>query len=86
MQAVRARAIEGRYAIARGAANGISAIISPTGHITGRTRPLQQWSRLDCSDVPILDGVTLFSRWGFRPGLIIAAAVLIAGLRKQQNA
>lgn len=86
MQAVRARAIEGRYAIARGAANGISAIISPTGHILAEHDHYSNGPGWIAADVPILDGVTLFSRWGFRPGLIIAAAVLIAGLRKQQNA
>jgi len=86
IQAVRARAIEGRYAIARGAANGISAIISPTGTVPAKLDHTLDGAGWIVADVPIIEGVTLFSRWGFWPGLIIAAAVLIAGLRKQQNA
>ena len=76
LQAVRARAMEGRYGIARGAANGISAIISPTGEVLAQQDHYSDGPGWIVADVPILEGVTVFSRWGFWPGLIVAAGVM----------
>ena len=78
LQAVRARSIEGRYGIARGAVNGISAVISPTGQLLAQHDHYRYGPGLIVADVPIFKGVTLFSRWGFWPGLV-ASGVLLAG-------
>ena len=80
LQAVRARAIEGRYGIARGAANGISAIISPTGHILAQWDHYRDGPGWVDADVPVIAGVTFFSRWGFWPMLTVATTILGAAV------
>jgi apolipoprotein N-acyltransferase len=77
LQAVRARAIEGRYAIVRGAACGISAIISPQGGIQAKRDHYAQGPGYVIADVDVYPGVTFFSRFGHVPTLVLAAVVLL---------
>lgn len=76
LQAVRARAIECRYAIARGAANGISAIISPAGRVLAKRDHYADGAGYIIADVPLVDNVTPFARCGHTPMLIVSAALL----------
>jgi apolipoprotein N-acyltransferase len=78
LQAVRARAIEGRYGIARGAACGISAIISPHGYILAKRGHYKAGPGVIAADIPVYSGVTFFSRFGHVPSLLVAAAILAA--------
>ena len=86
LQAVRARAIEGRYGIARGAANGISAIIGPRGDILAQRDHTREGAGWIAADVPVMDGVTGFSRWGMWPGIAVSVVVLAMGGRWTQRA
>jgi apolipoprotein N-acyltransferase len=76
LQAVGARAIEGRFSLARGAANGISAIFSPRGELLAKRDHCQCGPGVIIADIPVYKGITLFSRFGHAPSLLIAAAVL----------
>jgi len=76
LQAVRARAIECRYAIARGAANGISAIISPSGRILAKRDHYADGAGYVIADVPLYDDVTPFARFGHTLMVIVSAALL----------
>lgn len=78
LQAVRARAIEGRYGIVRGAANGISAIICPNGTILAKHDHYHRGPGWVVADVPLFDSITLFSRWGFWPMGMLTAILLFA--------
>lgn len=84
LQAVRARAIEGRYGIARGAANGISAIIGPRGEILAQQDHYRDGPGWVIADVPVMDGVTGFSRWGMWPGVLVSLVVLVFGVVKKR--
>ncbi|HOK67095.1 MAG TPA: nitrilase-related carbon-nitrogen hydrolase [Anaerohalosphaeraceae bacterium] len=80
LQAVRARAIEGQYGIVRGAACGISAVIDPKGRILAQMDHYKEGPGLLVADLPIVQTITLFSRFGFVPllavfGVILATAV-----------
>jgi apolipoprotein N-acyltransferase len=77
LQAVRARAIECHYAIARGAANGISAIISPNGKFLTQHDHYQSGPGMIIADVPLYDDITLFSRLGQWPMVTITGLLLI---------
>jgi apolipoprotein N-acyltransferase len=61
------RTIESRYAVVRGAANGISAIISPKGKVLAKQDHYKDGPGLLVSEVPIYDRTTLFSRAGHWP-------------------
>jgi apolipoprotein N-acyltransferase len=76
LQAVRARAIECQYAIARGAANGISAIISPTGEVLAKLDHYQSGPGFVIADVPLYENITFFSRFGHMPMLMTAGLTL----------
>lgn len=76
LQAVRARAIEGRYAIARGAACGISAIVSAHGRLLGRRDHYAEGPGGVTADVSVYSGVTFFSRFGHAPSLTAAVILL----------
>jgi apolipoprotein N-acyltransferase len=78
LQAVRARAIECHYAIVRGAANGISAIIAPNGQILAKLDHYQSGPGMVITDVPLYNDVTLFSRLGHWP--MLSVSILILGL------
>lgn len=76
LQAVRGRAIECHYAIARGGANGISAIISPNGQILARQDHYQSGPGFVIADVPLYNDITLFSHFGHWPMLIVSVLLL----------
>jgi len=82
LQAVRARAIEGRCAIARGAACGISAIISPHGRFLARRDHYKDGPGFIVADIPVYPGVTFFSRFGHTPALFAAMITLLYGAAK----
>ncbi len=89
LQAVRARAIECHYAIARGAANGISAIISPTGEVLAKMDHYKSGTGMVIADVPLYNDITLFSRFGHWPmvttsGLILALFAFLNFKQKRQ--
>lgn len=84
LQAVRARAIECRYAIARGAANGISAIISPSGRILAKRDHYANGAGYIIADVPLVDNVTPFARFGHTPMLIVSSVIMIATIIDQK--
>lgn len=85
LQAVRARAIECNYPIARGAACGISAIISPRGQILAKHDHYQSGPGFVIADVPVRKGQTLFARFGHWPGLGIAAGLIFAATIKAES-
>jgi apolipoprotein N-acyltransferase len=78
LQAVRARAIECHYAIARGAANGISGIISPNGQILAQHDHYQSGPGFIIANVPLYQDITFFSRFGQWP--ILTISILLLGL------
>ncbi len=78
LQAVQARAIEGRYGIVRGAANGISAAIGPAGQLLAYCDHYRDGPGWIIADVPIIKGVTPFARGGFWPGLFVSGVLLAA--------
>jgi apolipoprotein N-acyltransferase len=72
------RAIENRKWIARSANTGISCFISPTGDIVKRTK--WEESTSISMDVPLIEGVTFYVRYGdyiSRLSLFIAALLLL---------
>lgn len=77
LQAVRARAIECHYAIARGAANGISAIIDPTGKVLAKMDHYKSGPGFVVATVPAYQGVTFFARFGHTP-MVTAAGLTLA--------
>lgn len=77
LQAVRARAIECRYGIARGAANGISAIISPNGQVLAQWDHYAKGPGWVIADVPLYQDITCFARLGYAPTAFIAAGVIV---------
>ncbi len=76
LQAVRARAIECKYGIVRGAACGISAAISARGELISRVDHYQSGPGYIVEDISIYRNKTLFSRFGYWP-LLAGAAVCI---------
>ncbi|MCE5184493.1 MAG: hypothetical protein LLF76_00005 [Planctomycetaceae bacterium] len=80
LQAVRARAIECRYPIARGAACGISAIVSARGEILAKRDHYAQGPGFVCADVPVYSAITPFARFGHTPALVVCAFTLIAAV------
>jgi apolipoprotein N-acyltransferase len=77
LQAVKARAIECHYAIARGAANGISAIISPTGKVLAQHDHYQSGPGFVIADIPLYNDITPFARFGHTPMLIVSVILLV---------
>lgn len=78
LQAVRARAIEGQYGIVRGAAGGISALIDPKGRILAQMDHAKEGPGFLVADMPIVETITLFSRFGFVPLLAVCGVILAA--------
>jgi len=76
LQAVKARAIECHYSIARGAANGISAIIAPNGKILARHDHYQSGPGMVIADVPLYNDITPFAHFGHWPMLIASVFTL----------
>ncbi len=83
LQAVRARAIENRYSIVRAAANGISAIISPTGEIIAQMDHYKQGPGYLIADVPVCTNKTIFSQHGFAlPFSVLSLVAILILVRK----
>ncbi|MHC4553342.1 MAG: nitrilase-related carbon-nitrogen hydrolase [Planctomycetota bacterium] len=76
-QAVKARAIEGNYAIARGAVGGTSAAIGPKGTVLTKNDHYQNGPGLVVADVPIRKRQTLFARFGHWP-ILAASGILVS--------
>ena len=76
LQAVRARAIENNYGIARGCAGGISAIISPRGEMLAKIDHYKSGPGFVIADVPVYKNKTFFSRFGHWPSLLMAAGCI----------
>ncbi|MBM3213583.1 apolipoprotein N-acyltransferase [Candidatus Poribacteria bacterium] len=76
------RAIETRRAIIRAANRGISCFVEPTGRIRPqRVLPHDQASMI-VDDVPLFDGMTVYSRWGDWVSMATAiTTALLFGLR-----
>lgn len=84
-QAIRARAIEGNYAIIRGAVGGTSAAISPRGTILNKIDHYQSGPGQLMSEMPIRQRVTLFARFGHWPSLAVAGMLVCVALRHRMQ-
>ncbi len=80
LQAVQARAIEGQYAIMRGAANGISAIIDPKGRVLTKMDHYRRGPGYVIAEVPIHTRITPFSRFGHTPLLALCLLLFAAAM------
>ncbi len=78
LQAVRARAIENNYGLARGCVGGISAIISPRGEILAKLDHYRLGPGVVIADVPVRKTKTPFARFGHWPSLALALLVVIS--------
>jgi apolipoprotein N-acyltransferase len=85
LQAVRARTIEYHYAIARGAANGISAIIGPTGQVLAKMDHYKSGPGFVVADVPVYEDITFFSRVGHTPMIIFTACIITLFILRKNN-
>lgn len=83
LQAVRGRAIECRYAIVRGAANGISAIIGPDGKVLAAMDHYRYGPGFVIADVPLDTRITLLAMFGSWPATAAMAMFILSGLRKK---
>jgi apolipoprotein N-acyltransferase len=78
LSAVRARAIECRYGIARSAYHGIAAIIGPSGDILARHDTQSDGHGYCIADVPLYQDVTVFARLGHTPMVAVSALLILA--------
>jgi apolipoprotein N-acyltransferase len=76
LQAVRARAIENNYGIARGCAGGISAIISPRGKILAKIDHYNSGPGFVIADIPAYKRKTIFAYFGHGPSLVAAGVCI----------
>jgi apolipoprotein N-acyltransferase len=77
LAAVRARAIECHYAIARANYHGIAAIIGPNGEILARHDTFEEGPGFVIADVPLYNDITPFARFGHTPMICFAAIILL---------
>ena len=80
LQAVRARTIECGYGIVRGAACGISSVISPRGEILDIYDHHKNGPGTVIADISVVRGKTLFSRYGHWPSLTVAGLIIACSL------
>jgi apolipoprotein N-acyltransferase len=78
LAAVRARAIECNYTIARSAYHGIAAIISPHGEILARRDTFTEGPGFVIADVPLYQNVTFFARFGHTPMIVLVIGILLS--------
>jgi apolipoprotein N-acyltransferase len=71
LQAVRARAIEYRCGIVRGAACGISAVIGPRGELPACRDHYREGAGWIAADVEVFENATFLARFGSGPILIL---------------
>lgn len=69
------RAIESRYAVVRGAVNGISAIISPTGEVLVKKDHFKEGAGMIIAETDVYETQTVFSKYGNWP--VGASAILL---------
>ncbi len=81
LQIARMRAIEAQRWLARATNTGISALISPQGHVVAQTQINS--SEVLRGELQPLQGLTLYMRWGDTPWLLLAA--LLCGLAYWQS-
>jgi apolipoprotein N-acyltransferase len=86
LAAVRARAIECNYAIARSAYHGITAIISPHGEILARRDTFTEGPGFVIADVPLYQNVTFFARFGHTPMIVLSISILLLFIQSQHRA
>ena len=74
------RAVENRRSLVRAANTGISGFIDPVGRTAGTT-PLFE-TTLTTRDVPLMDGKTVYTKWGdgFAVGCLVLSAVFGLGV------
>jgi apolipoprotein N-acyltransferase len=80
LQAVRARTIECGYGIVRGAACGISSVISPRGEVLDIHDHYKNGPGTVIDDISVVRGKTLFSRYGHWPSLTVAGLIIACSL------
>jgi apolipoprotein N-acyltransferase len=85
MQAVRARAIECNYPIVRGAACGISAVISARGEVLTKHDHYKSGPGYVIADIAVYRNKTLFSCFGHWPSLFAATACIVWIKRKNRE-
>ena len=88
LQAIRARAIECNYGIVRGAACGVSAVISPRGQVLAKRDHYSDGPGYVIGDIPVYRNKTFFSRFGYWPSLVGAGMCIgLCGLhwRKEKR-
>ncbi|GAB2784900.1 apolipoprotein N-acyltransferase [Halomonas shantousis] len=84
LQMARLRAREnGRYVL-RATSNGVTAIIDPLGRVTARAPQFETASVV--GDVHAMAGVTPFTRTGSWPTWLLAALLMVPGLRRPRSA
>ena len=69
------RAVEHRRYLVRATNSGVSAVVDPAGRVVVRTGLLTRENLR--ATVPLLDGATLYARWGDWPGGIAAVLVVV---------
>lgn len=79
----RLRAIENDRWVLQAAPTGFSAIVSPDGDVIDRTGVSEQ--KVLYSTVERRDGLTLATRWGSLPMLVVSGLVLLIGLAKARH-
>jgi len=74
------RAVEHRRYLVRATNSGISAVVDPAGRVVARTRLLARENLR--ATVHMLDGATVYARWGDWPGWLAAALVLAVLIKR----
>jgi apolipoprotein N-acyltransferase len=75
--ASRMRAIESGRWVAQVAPTGFSAVIDDDGNVLERTAVSEQ--RVIQREVELREGLTIYTRWGNAPALVLAVALILAG-------
>jgi apolipoprotein N-acyltransferase len=81
------RAVENRRYLARCSATGITCVVAPTGAVAQQIEPNIEATLL--ADIPLLEGTTLYNRWGhlFAPVCLIAGSIAVLdAMRRRREA
>ncbi|MEQ6915940.1 apolipoprotein N-acyltransferase [Halomonas aquatica] len=81
LQMARLRALENGRPVIRATSNGVTALIDPQGRVTARA-PQFETAVLE-GDVTATQGLTLFTRTGSWPTWLLAALMVLPGLRRR---
>lgn len=85
LQAIRARAIECNYAVARGAVGGTSTAISTQGTLLAQTNHYKEGPGFVIADLPITESKTPFARFGHNPSLGAAILLLTVSILRKRT-